>query len=584
VSWTIHWGEGEQTFAALGLCRLRRRRLNQGRDTVTFRQESATALTAPLAIEPFTTVHICKEGSTWFSGKLIGLPAFGSVEEEAGNYQIGGPWWDLENIVYQQPWSLAKDPENSESELVTAWKSHIVLGQGATGDRLTIREQLLQILDYAVDSGAALSYALPTGTLAGTFPLDECRDLSCAEAIQRVLRWAPAVRSWFDYSEEIPVLHFTDRSTAPSFFVSMAAESLQQLSIAPRPDLQLQTVAIKYERTHRAGRKVWQTLQVDRYPADGEENSPRALVLTVELEGSSSQYVTQKISTEAVALNSTLWWKRHLPALEDVENLQLLSVSRDSTLPRELLTGCISDWMSIDCESDVARATIAYEKEGIFVASQDVAVRFLATDGQTATYSRLSSYAPEEEAPEGLAQTFFESLSACPYEGVLRLVANEVPAVPMGALLQITGGQSAWASMGAEIQECEEDVDGGIAELRFGPPAHLGLKQLIQLARANRRRIAPSGTLIRLNGEGSSGKIEQPSHTASANSHSGGTVYGRIVIGQAEESGSQILLDAAAIEMAGLSLQPREEFVVENGILKRRLAIASQPYVVEEED
>ncbi|MDR0679192.1 MAG: hypothetical protein LBF24_03025, partial [Puniceicoccales bacterium] len=501
MNWTIDWGDGEQTFSVLGLSRLRRRRLNQGRDTVTFRQESAVALTAPLAIEPFTFVRIRRPDVIWFSGKIIGLPTFGSGEEEARNYQIGGPWWDLENIVYQQPWSMAEDPEDPESELATAWKSHIILGQGSTGDRLTVREQLLQILDYAIDAGAALAYEIPMETLAGTFPLDECRDLSCAEAIQRVLRWAPAVRSWFDYSAEIPVLHFADRSTAPFFSVSLAAGSLQSLSIAPRPDLQLQAVAIKYERTHRAGGKVWQTLQVDRYPPDGEENRPRALVLTVELEGSNSQYVTQKISTGTVSLSSELWWKRHLPALENVENLQLLSVSRDSTLPRELLTGCISDWMAVDCESDVARATVASEKEGVAVAGQDVAVRFLATDGQTATYSRLSTYAPEEEAPEGLAQAFFESLSASPYEGTVRLAEEEVPAIPMGALLQITDGQAAWATMGAEIQECEEDVDGGIAELRFGPPAHLGLKQLIQLARANRRRTAPSGTLIRLSGE-----------------------------------------------------------------------------------
>ncbi|MDR0679305.1 MAG: hypothetical protein LBF24_03625, partial [Puniceicoccales bacterium] len=82
----------------------------------------------------------------------------------------------------------------------------------------------------------------------------------------------------------------------------------------------------------------------------------------------------------------------------------------------------------------------------------------------------------------------------------------------------------------------------------------------------------------------SSGKIEQPTHTASANSHSGGTIYGSMAIGPTEEGGSQILLDAASIEVSGLSLQPREEFVVENGILKRRLAIASQPYEVGEED
>jgi hypothetical protein len=575
-------GNGYGPFAALGLGQLRRRRLNQGRDTVTFRQESAAALTEPLALEPFATVRIRRGDDIWFTGKVVGLPASGSGARESRNYQIGGPWWDLENIVYQQRWNMAEDPEDSESALGAVWKSHIILGQSPTGDRLTVRQQLVQILDYAIAAGAPLAHEIAEEALAGTFPLDECRDLSCTEAIQRVLRWAPGVRSWFDYSEEIPVLHFTDRTGAPSFAVSVAGP-VQSLSIAPRPDLQLQAVAIKYERTHRSGGKVWQTLQVDRYPPDAEENRPRVLVLTVELEGSSSQYVTQKITVGAVSLGSELWWKGHLPALEDVENLQLLNSSRESALPRELLSGCISDWMAINCESDVARATVAYEKDGISIIGQDVAVRFLATDGQTATYSRLSSYAPEEEAPEGLAKTFFDSLSACPYEGSLRLVGEEVADVPMGALLQIEGGPAAWDGMGAEIQECEEDVDNGAAELRFGPPAHLGLGQLIQLARANRRRSAPVGTLIRTSGEGSAGKIEQPTHGVLENSHSGGTVYGCMAIGPAEEGGSQILLDANSIERPGLLLQPREEFVVEDGVLKRRLAIASQPYALAEE-
>jgi hypothetical protein len=147
----------------------------------------------------------------------------------------------------------------------------------------------------------------------------------------------------------------------------------------------------------------------------------------------------------------------------------------------------------------------------------------------------------------------------------------------MGSLLRIVGGQEAWETMDADLQECTEDVDSGTVDLRFGPPSHLGLGQLIQLARANRRREAPSGTIIRLSGEGSSDKISQPSHTAAENTHVGGATYGKLTIG---EGGGQFILDANELSESELVLRPREEYVVENGELCLRMSLASQAYAI----
>ena len=583
MNWTIDWGGGEQSFADLGLSNLRRRRLNQGRDVATFRHSTAAASTNLPLIEPFATVTIKRDGEIWFTGTALGAAVSGAAAAEAQDYAIHGPWWHLESIVYQQPWNEAQDPEDEDSQLTSTLKSHIILGQSASGEQLTIRQQLLQILNYAVACGALLAFEIGEESLGGTFPMDECRDLSCAEAIQRVLRWAPSVRTAFDYGQEVPLLQFVERSAAEYLTVPIGGQ-LQSLSISPRHDLQLRAVAIKYERTHRSGGRVWRTVEVDRYPAEVNENQSRVLVLTVELDGSRGQYLKQDIGTATVDINSIQWWKRHLPALEDTENLQILSASRQSELPRELLSGCICDWMAVDCQSDVARATVAYESGDVEVSSQEVAVKFLATDAQTRTYATLSNFVAEEDAPVGIAQAFYESLSQCPFEGTLRLVGEEIASVPMASLLRLVGGQEAWETMDADLQECGEDVDSGIVDLRFGPPSHLGLGQLIQLARANRGREAPSGAIIRVSGEGSADQISQPSNTPEENTSSGGVTYGKLAISGSEEGGGQIILDANDMSASDLVLRPREEYIVENGVLRLRMAIASQPYAIGGED
>jgi hypothetical protein len=582
VSWTIAVGDCEQSFAALKLSNLFRKRINGGRDVVTFRRPLSAAPIGQPLMQPFSTVRIYQNGVIWFTGTAIGFSVHGAAVGEVIEFSVCGPWWQLENIVYQQPWNVAADPTDGNSSIAVAMKSHLILGQDVNGERLTIREQLIGILNYAVSSGAPLAFEIDPNSLGDTFPLDECRDLSCAEALGRVLRWAPSVRTWFDYGQSIPVLHFAERS-ATSHFTVGADWRLQSISVAPRHDMQLRAVAIKYERSHCCGGRVWRTVEVDRYPPEESECQSRVLVLTVELDGSQSQYIKQKITAESVAINSAQWWKRHLPALDGAENLQILSPSRQSELPRELVAGCVSDWMSVDCESDVARATLSYGRGSTKVSSQDVAVHFTATDGQSGTYASLSSFTAEESAPQGLAKAFYDSMSQCPWEGSVRIVGEEIVPVPMGSLLRIAGGLEEWATMDADLQECCESVDDGTVDLRFGPPAHLGLVQLIGLTRANRRRVAPSGAILRISGEGSAGQISQPEHIPAGNSDSGPAHYGSLTIGAAD-GGGKIVLDSDGLASADLILKPREEYVVENGVLCRRMAIASQPYDIGGED
>jgi hypothetical protein len=583
VSWSIVHGGNNQPLEYHGLSNLRRRRLNQGRDEVTFHHSSGRTLDNPPLFSAFDTIRILRDGGGWFQGVVTHIPSHGSADDESREYRVAGPWWYLENIIYQQPWNLATDPTAADSSLASTLRSHIILGQDLDGQPLTIRGQLLNILDYAIAAGATFTYQIGEEELQQAFPPDECRDLSCAEAVQRILRWVPDARLWFDYTEEMPVLRITRRATAVATSFPIG-DSLRSLTIGARHDLQICGVVLKYERQHRNGELTWRTLEIDRFPPSVEETQPRVLILTVELAGIRSRYLTQQVHTATIEPDSVTWWKDHLPALATVpdNSIQLSNISRTSELPRELTDGSIANWMDVATEWDTVRATIAYATGDMEVAAQDVAVRLRATDAWTKTYSQLASYTEEEEMPIGLAQLLYESFPPFPHEGTLRWEDGEVRPISFDWAVNISGGPAAWENMAGEIQECEEEVARGVVRLRFGPPTHLGLRQLIQMTRVNRRREAVRGSYVRASGRGDGEDVELPDRGAWESGHMGNAIFGKLLLTHAGENSRKIILDANLIGRDNLVLQPREEYVVENGVLMKRLSIASQPYMDED--
>jgi hypothetical protein len=577
MEWTLTYAGTTQTLAQWGVGDVRRQRINQGRDVLTFRHIAPQALTDGPVFAPLAPIQMCCDGTQWFLGVVTEIPSHGDGSDESKYYKVSGPWWYLETTIYQQPWAIAADPDDPDSPLTTAYKSHVILGQSAEGEVLSIGTQLTDIVDYALTCGIPIYLA--DIDLPQTMPFDECKDLSCAEAIQRVLRWIPDATTWFDYGTSSPTLHIARRQDTPPFTRPVDA-SLHALSISPRYDLLLQGVAIKYERTHATNGRTWRTLETDRYPTNISEQQPRVLILTVELAGTQGQYISQAIVAEAINPAAVTWWRDHLPALASLDpgDITILSFSRNSTLPRELRDGGIADWMDVSVETDIVRATLAYQDGATGVAQQEVAVKIKATDAVSQTYARLSSFAGAEETPTGLAQVIYESFSDLTFEGTLQILGEEITHTPVGARLNLTGGDVSWETMNAQIQECTEHLDSGTSRLRLGPPKHLGLKDLIQLSRVNRRREAPRSMYIRTNGEGFDEHIDQAREMPGENTHTGTTTYSHLLLADGADNTKQIALDTRQIGLPGLVLQPREEDICENGILKKRLTLASQPY------
>lgn len=213
-------------------------------DELVFSMTRSDVLAAP-EFSYGDILTLWKDGVRWFKGTVTRLPAQGSAKTEGDEYTVSGPWWYLENIVYQQVRSIANGGFTGFNSVFT---SHIVLQQNTTSTKITTGAQISAVVTYATTQGAPLAAgSIPVFVNA---PLDEVRDLTCAECIKHSLAWSPDVVSWFDYSGATPILNMAARASLTGIAKDLTAGNLvESFSLTPRNDLVPAGVVFVYETT-----------------------------------------------------------------------------------------------------------------------------------------------------------------------------------------------------------------------------------------------------------------------------------------------------------------------------------------------
>jgi len=581
--WTLSYEGETRTLAGWGLGGVRRRLRSQARDTVSLRAEGEALEAEPLfAAEAVVRIH--RADTLWFSGVVVARPRAGNTAGERGGYLVAGPWWHLENLVYQQGWMEAVDVNDPQSALAPVERGHVILGQDASGNPMSAGEQVRALIDYAAARGAPLQ----AGTVelgAARPPYDEARDLSCAECIQRLLRWFPDAVTWVDYGAPGgPALNVVRRAELGARSVAAGIEgvdTVRRLEVTPREDLRRPAVVIKYEKTHQSDGRTWTTTETDAWPAGATGGELKALVMTVELDGLRASYARQEVETDPISETNAQWWREKTPALQGVPLSQITvhGASRTSSLPKELVSGNIAPWMNQEAEADTIRATVSWYSEDEYVVERELAVRLTATDAATRTYRRLLASTPAEPTPAGLAQALGEALEEPQYAGEVELEAAEAGGGAwLGRVLNVAGLRGEWASMRAVVQAVDEDLERGRTSIRFGPAGHLGADDMVELLRANRRRRASGAHVMRLSGEPDSASPQEGGRHARLESTSSGPGrYRKLTFVDPEEPLRRVVIDAAALPR-DLTVSLRVEDVCENGLLKKRLVLASEAY------
>ena len=578
MAWTLSYNGVVADIADYNITNVRRIRKNLLTDKVTF-DIPKKSLLEPSTFEQNSIITIFHNNIKWFEGIVTQIPLYCSHDQETDKYELSGAWWYLENLIYQQAWKQPVDPTDTSTDLYDVYKSRVILGQDISGKAITIGDQISDVIRYANSCGARISAG--NISLPVNIPLDECKDLSCAEVIRRLLRWIPDTVAIIDYSTDIPVINFQRRQQLENITIDLQ-QQISSLTIQPRYDLQVSSVILTFETTNTTNGKSWKEAIVQKWPTNASGKELKSLILTINLEGTKSTYVIQDIETNPILLTSIEWWKSHVPSISNIDdhNITINNISRTNDLPNELISGNIATWMDKTTATDIIRCKISYKDDNQAVIDREVAVRITATDAQTGTYKKLLSLTTAETIPNDLAEQIYHSVNMLQYDGQFTTIAKEATQDFFGKTINIINGKQEWKTMYAIVQEVIEYLDDGKTMVKLGPSKHLGAADLAELTRSGRLLYSTRNASERTTAEATgNGTVEQGKYGRIDNTSFGTGRYKMIKFSDPEYSNKTVQIDTSDVNITSATVKFREEDVCESGVLKKRYTLASEPFL-----
>lgn len=495
------------------------------------------------AVSAGDSAEFWSDGVRRFCGFVSKSPRTLSALSHGVEIVAESPWGELEQIVYQQLWNSA-ETLSGEVVLSPVMRSKVVLGQNSAGEKIGVAQQVRDILEYAISCGAALQVG--TIDVSAEMILDEAKDLSCAEALLRVLKWTPNCAVFFDYSVSgNPKLNVLSRANLPVAEVDAGANFVKSVSVASRPDLKVESVSIKYERVHTQNEFSWLTVEDDVYPPNSSGAAKNALVMSVELAGLKQSCQIHEIKCRTIQINSLDWWKDKLPDLADYEDLNLLSSSRESRLSRELEEGTIMSSMGFAAETDLIKGTFEYTGENGSYIRKTVSIRTVATNAVTGTYSVWTTQRESEPRPQGLAQAIYESACDMQYEADITMLERRASDF-IGKKILLLNADSGWESIKIPVVSVSEDIMKSTLRVKCGPPKHLYPDNIAELFRINRQRKSPDDFLTRADGKVATASVRISGLSAGRDTSLESSQYSRLVV-EDEKTESGIDLDSRSL-------------------------------------
>lgn len=454
------------------------------------------------------TVTIYRDGVQWFKGRCLAPKRTGAPASERIDYQIACPWIQLQNVIYEQSYTrsvVVKGPGGDTLSAQAINLARIILGSDENGQRIHSGAVITACANFAIAAlGASALFQLGTVEVSTEVPFEEVKTLSCAEIINRVLRWNPDVVAYFDYSTATPTLNFKHRASLASKTFAINDVVIVDNSINPRNDLQKDGVQIKYERVNQLDGEEYSEVLTDE--AGELTDLFKVLKVYLDLDGSKITLTKQELKVESIAVTSAAWWKKQLPQLANATNISVSGgtrtpvddsadggVNNGESLTKVLVTGSIAAWMSVKACKQIISGTVTYTADGE-TKTEKLTFSVLGTDARSKVYSRVGSAAAAEAPPVGLAAAILASLNTLHYEGSITLKELDVGVeTHINKTINISGGRTEWASMEAQVYSVAYDLESGTTQISFGPARHLGADDLFQLTRNIRTRQAASG-------------------------------------------------------------------------------------------
>ena len=369
----------------------------------------------------------------------------------------------------------------------------MILGQQPTGAAQTMNAQVAEIVNYA-----ATKCGITLGANAAPalyLPFDEARDITCADAIRRELRFFPKLIVWFDYSSGTPELVVAAPSGSDAAYVATVPKTERVYQYDAHPVSCVDIAVDAFDVV--VGGKSASYHQI--YPADGNPDSLDCLHITIPLEPGSASTTNEsfKSETEDIPsnLNSVDWWKQKHPRLANVaaSTISITDAARsdsgENTVYPRIAKATKGEIEEAGLHCRVTRftckchiVTTDYDEEDI-----ELSMDFLTTDARTRTYTWQtgSESVDGETLPAGLAQALYEQRAGA--------LASEQMTVRLGNSLPVIGD----IADGLILQSYDIDLADLTARLVFGRPEHLSAEDMRSLLNGFRQRGYASTSRIR---------------------------------------------------------------------------------------
>jgi hypothetical protein len=516
--WTINGN----TLESLGLTRARVTFRAQGTSTAAF--ERGGNFDAAIALPYGTAVTLRRDSTVVFQGKVVSTPVGASGSAEGQTLICGDAWEDLENTIYQEEWATGGSP-------ATALLPRAVLGIGKKAGvyaRLTVGEMVKAIVDYAVSQGVAMTVGnIPDGELM--IP-SEVSNASCAELIRQCLKLHPDWIPYLSHASTPPVFNISQCGAVgvPVAAIPLTGGSVTEFAVAYRNDLRPDAVRIVYEMADEINGEIYRKVAIDKYPSGGPDGGPRVISATIPLAGMQMQIQKNRVQCRELPPNDATgeeiedYLKEKFPQIAhiDNDNLHVLAwnlelVTEDPALfppaineqaerlaftdidqaTNELVRGTVEDWM----RRKVGQVKLTYDIEGRptlpkadldLLAGLPKSIIITATNAVTKTYKGLTQWVAPEDFPTGIAKATYDGIIASmSYEGTVTLVEEDCGALGYhGRIIQLTGGDAAWASMTAPVHTVDLEIETGTTRIAFGPHPALAPADFLELQRILRFR------------------------------------------------------------------------------------------------
>lgn len=470
--------------------------VNRGIDTLNLRSLPPDTLAGGDAVIVTYAPTADDDETTVFQGTVEQITA--STEGGPSNgWQdavVSSPWSKMDRLIYQQRWY-------GYTSQGLVWSSNLVLNQDSNGTSIGFKKQLKDIFDFAAER-CGIDYTDLTGGQA--LPFDEVRDLSCAQAVNRVLRWFPKKIVRFDYSGEVPNLELADPSAASWVSGIDKSSIVRTYNAHPITGVYLETVT-----TGDDNGVAYRKIGYQKYPANADPTAVDCLHATIQLAGgsSSASYESAKFHCDdLVGTPSLAWWcakhGRLAKYLQDHSKVRINNQSddRDSQCPR-IADASVEELAKFGLNAKVTTFTAHVTISETDDVEEDIILQMKfvmsnAVDDKTYTRQIGSSSTSAETIPTGLAQAIYEDRS------------QELQSLKCVARLGDTFPKVGETYEGLILQSFEVDPYELTAECNFGQPEHLSPDDMAGIMTGFRNRIRSTSCWERKDGKRGGGDDE----------------------------------------------------------------------------